>query len=47
MTHSGQYSAMVTRSILINALTGKVGPSTQMSGYPTNQELAASNKAAD
>jgi hypothetical protein len=25
--------------VLINAQTGQVGPITQMSGYPTNQEL--------
>jgi hypothetical protein len=27
---------------LINAQTGQVGFSTQMSGYPTNQDLALS-----
>jgi hypothetical protein len=26
---------------LINALTGEVGPGTQVTGYPTNQELAS------
>jgi hypothetical protein len=26
--------------VLINALTGQVGPGTQVTGYPTNQELA-------
>src|SRR5271154_2814391 len=25
--------------LLINALTGEVGPSTQVTGFPTNQEL--------
>jgi hypothetical protein len=29
--------------VLINALTGHVGPSTKMSGYPTYQELARRN----
>jgi len=31
--------------VLINALTGKVGPSTQVTGYPTYQDLAKFNAA--
>jgi hypothetical protein len=29
------------RSLLINAVTGKVGTGTNMSGYPTNRPLTA------
>jgi hypothetical protein len=31
------------RQLLINALTGEVGSGTQVTGYPTNQELRLSS----
>ena len=34
-------------TVLINAVTGEVGPSTQVSGYPTNQELSVNAKRYD
>jgi hypothetical protein len=35
----GVMAAAKSSQVLINALTGKVGPGTQVTGYPTYQAL--------
>jgi len=35
------YRTRLGIQVLINAVTGKVGTRINMSGYPTNQDLAA------
>ncbi len=39
--NAGDYLEPLLEQVLINALTGKVGSSTNLSGNPTNQELDA------
>ena len=41
---SSEISPTDESQLLINALTGQVGPGTQVIGYPTNQELVSFSK---